>query len=177
MANLPPMAGANTPLVNDTTFVTGHATGTVNVGDYLIYSGLNVVPTAMGTVGQVKASGVGIALEANPLYDSFGNEVQNTALLIGTQGVYRVSAYHNITASAEINLGTPLYPATTGSGVGAPTGLTGVGAQWGTAVKVANSANAIGSGVATVVGLHSLGAASGATQLDMMLVPARPDVY
>lgn len=176
MANLPNVATNGTP-VTDHSFITGNATGNINVGDYLIYSGHHVIPTAMGTVGQVKASGVGIALEANPVYDSFGVTRQNTALLIGTQGVYRVSAYHNVTASAEITLGTPLYPATTGSGVAAPTGQTGVAAQWGTAVKVANSANAIGSGVVTVIGLHSLGAASGATQLDVMLTPARPDVY
>jgi hypothetical protein len=182
MANLPPMATYDTPAAADIIYGAGNASGNINVGDFLIYSGYAVIPTAMGTLAQVKASAAGVALESNPVYDSNGAEKTNTALLFARQGRFRVSAFDNITASGDITLGTPVYPAATGSGVNAPTGNTGVGAQWAQTVRQAASGETLSSGMATVVGVAKLAAGYGATgsgiaQLDIVLHPARPDYY
>lgn len=183
--NLPPMAVVDTPAVEDIRFGTGNpGAAVVNVGDYLIFSGHNVIPTAVATNGsnaaQVRASGAGIALEASPITDRFGASVANTGLLFGMQGRYRVSAYHNFTASGDVALGTPVFPATTGSGVNAPTGLTGIAAQWGTAAPVLASGTAAPAlGVGRIVGVHRLAEGYGATgsgiaQLDILVLPPSP---
>lgn len=182
MANLPPLAAYDTPAVDDIVYGVAVASGNISVGDFLIFSGHSVIPTAMGTLAHVKASAAGVALDSNPVYDSNGAQQTNTALLYARQGRFRVSAYDNLTASGDIALGTPVYPAATGSGVNAPTGLTGVGAQWAKTTHVANSANNVGSGMATVVGVAKLAVGYGATgsgiaQLDIILHPTRPDYY
>lgn len=181
--NLPPVARHDAPSVEDIQFGTGHAIGNVNVGDFLVYSGHNVLPTAVAAANAaaVRASAAGIALEASPRYDHHGVTGENTGLLFARQGRFRVSAYHNVTASGNVTLGIPVYPATTGSGVNAPTGLTGLGAQWGTAAPVLASGTAAPAlGMARVVGVHKIANGYGATgsgvaQLDILVLPARPD--
>lgn len=181
--NLPPLANYDAPAVEDIQFGTANPVGTVNVGDYLVFSGHNVVPTALaaGNAAAVRASGAGIALEASPRYDRYGATAVNTGLLYGRQGRFRVSAYNNINASAGVTLGAAAYPATTGSGVNAPTGLTGLGAQWATAARVLASGATAGAalGLATVVGLTKIAGGYGATgsgvaQLDILLLPPNP---
>lgn len=181
-ANLPPASTYDTPSHNDIFYATGRATGNVNIGDFLIYSGHWVIPTAMATNGSnaaaVKASAFGLSLGANPVYDSQGVAKQNTGLLGLRQGRYMASSYYNASASGDINLGVALYPATTGSGVNAPTGLTGVGAQWATADRKPVSGTAApAQGIATLIGIRAFGTGSGKTQLEVLLAPARPDYY
>jgi hypothetical protein len=154
----------------------GRATpsGTVNVGDWLAYSGQSVVATNAGHTAYWKASGVGIALEANPTFDSHGRSVQNTALLFQREGVVRVSAAF----SGQPAYGVGLYPVSTGSGVAAPTGLTGVGSTWQTGIKLfmSGATGAGGSGVAQVVEWFAAGN-GGTGQVDALLLPPRPDYF
>lgn len=184
--NLPPLAAYDTPAVEDIQFGTGVPVGTVWPGDQLIYSGHNVIPTAVATNGSnaahVRASAAGIAMEASPRYDHRGITGVNTGLLFARQGRFRVSGYNNLTASGNLTLGVAAFPATTGSGVNAPTGLTGLGAQWATAPRVLASGATGGAalGMATVVGVHKLAGGYGATgsgvaQIDILVLPARPD--
>lgn len=174
MAANPNTATFDTPLFSDPTIGEGSANGTqaTNVGDFLIYSGQCVIPTAMGALANVKASAAGIAIDSNPRYDSYGNTLNNSALRFIRGGVVRVSANF----SGQPTLGTPVYPASTGSAVNAATGLTGVGATWGTAVPVANSANALGSGVGIVVKWHNVGN-GGTGEMDIYLPERAPDYY
>lgn len=172
-ANTPSVAAMGLPVLrDDLKFYTGRATGVINAGDQLIYSGHWVIPTAMaaGNTTQVNASGAGIAMESNPVYDSHGVQKENTALMFADNVRILASAYHKVTASAHVTLGGRVYPATTGSGVMAPTGNTGVGAQWGTAdpktFSGATAAVIAGNGI--IVGVHKLGSDSGETQLEIL---------
>jgi hypothetical protein len=154
------------------------ATGKINVGDYLLYSG-NYVKAGSAYTPANKASGAGIALESNPQYDRWGNIVTASALKYGVAGVYRVSAE---SGAAAWTLGKPVWPSATGSGVAAPTGTTGVGALWDQAAKVAHgTAFSAGSavsithatGIAIVVGFTAKG--DNSAELDILLMPPRPD--
>lgn len=170
----PQSAVAGLPVTLEHRFFTVTPSGTVNEGDWLAWSGLSAVATNAGHTAYWKASGIGIALEPNPIYDAAGRTAQNTALLVGVQGVYRVSAGYSGNAAR----GVGVYPITTGSGVNAPTGLTGVGATWQTGVKLSFSGatGAGGSGVAVLIGWQNNGLA-GTGQLDILLSPPRPDYY
>jgi len=162
------------PAIHDVAIGTASATGTINVGDWLAYSGQYVVPTNAGQTAYWKASGAGVAIESNPVYDPAGRSVQNSGLRFVRMGVLRVSANF----SGQPALGVGVYPDATGSGVAAPTGQTGRAATWQTSVKLSNSGatGAGGSGVAQVVGWR--GAGNGGTgQLDVLLLPPRPDYY
>lgn len=172
MSNVPTAAPYGTPVHEDIMFGVTPVTGAVNVGDMLVYSGHFAVPTAIAAANAVaaRASACGWALESNVAYDSFGNSKQNTALLYMRQGPQRVSAYYNITASANILLGSHVYPANTGSGVAAPTGLTGIKAEWATAPPVHISANPTGApalGFGRIIGLAKVSSGSGASQYDI----------
>lgn len=158
-----------TPMQYDIAIDAASAVGTINVGDYLVYAGNGVRATALGAP---TPSGAGIALEASPLYDSFGRSVSNTALRFVRQGVVRVSA----SFSGQPTLGTPCYPDATGSAVGGVTGLTGVGATWTTAAPVANSANALGTAVGRVIAWHNNGPA-GTGQMDVLIGPGVNQYY
>src|SRR6185369_112325 len=108
------------------------------------------------------------------VYDPAGRTIQNSGLRFVRMGVLRVSANF----SGQPALGVGVYPDATGSGVAAPTGQTGRAATWQTSVKLSNSGatGAGGSGVAQVVGWR--GAGNGGTgQMDVLLLPPRPDYY
>lgn len=140
----------------------GSASNKINAGDWLKYSGQAVEGTA---IGAASPSGAGIALQANPTFDQAGRVVTATALLFAREGVFRVSAAF----SGAIPLGTPVYPTTTGSAVGAPTGLTGVGATWQTAAPTLVSGTAAPSlAVGRVVGWYNTGPA-GTGQMDVLI--------
>lgn len=163
-----------TPRTFDIEVGKAQGTGNINVGDWLAYSGQFVVATNAGHTAYWKASGAGIALESNPVYDPAGRAIPNTALLFGRQGVFRVSA----ASSGQYNLGLGMYPVSTGSGVNAPTGNTGVGATWQTGAKLlmSGATGAGGSGVVQVVEWFNVGNA-GTGQVDVLLTPPRPDYY
>lgn len=149
---------------------------TINVGDPLAYSGTSIFPTYMGQASTAygKASAAGVALESNPTYDPAGRVVQNTGLRFIREGVLRVTAAY----SGNAGLGQGVYPVTTGSGVAAPTGGTGVGATWQTGIKLSFSGNtAVGaSGWATLIGSRQNGNA-GTAELDILLLAPRPEFY
>ena len=166
----------NVPVQYDITFATASATGTVNVGDWLAYSGQHVIPTNSGDEDYWKTSGAGVALEANPRYDRFGNTAENSGMMILVEGLLKVSA--NFSGQPALGLGA--YPDATGSGVAAPTGETGVGATWQTAQVQTNSAlsgtaNGQQAAVATVIGSDNFSnAGTGEMWLRLMALP--PDV-
>jgi len=162
-------AVSNTLHAYDIMFGTASATGTVNVGDPLIFSGNFVLASTISASGE-KASAAGVAIQSNPTYDSHGRVVTATALQYVRQGILRVSG-----ASAAWLLGSPAYPSVTGSGVAAPTGLTGVAAQWNIATKAATSGVTFATGIAQVVGIKP--GAAGSAQLDILIMPQRPDYW
>lgn len=172
----PASAANGLPLTWETYFFKGSASGlqAINPGDWLAWSANNIIPTNAGDKAFWKASGIGVALEANPLYDPAGRQINNSALLIGAGGVFRVTAAF----SGQPAYGVGAYPVATGSGVNAPTGLTGVGATWQTGIKLITSGGtgAGGSGVALVINWYNNGAA-GTGQMDILVVPPRPDYY
>lgn len=166
---------AGVPYRFDTTILTASATGTINVGDWLAYSGQFVISQFSGAAPGTaywKASGAGIALESNPMIDWAGRSVLNSGMKYMTEGIFRVSAAF----SGEPALGLGAYPVSTGSAVNGVTGMTGVGATWQTAQPVIASGATAGRAapVATVVG--SLNFSNGGTgQLDIHLRPLAPD--
>lgn len=148
----------------------------INVGDWLAWSGTSLFPTYAGHTNTAywKASGAGVAMEANPVYDPAGRVVQNTALRFATNVRLRGSAaFSGIPAN-----GVGAYPVSTGSAAFAPTGATGLGATWQTSIKlsVSGGTGAGGSGVAHVIGWYP-NANAGTGQLDLFIPAPRPDYY
>lgn len=145
----------------------------INPGDWVIGSGTAFIASEDADA-YFKASGLGIAVTRNPAYDNAGRAVVNSALLVCTHGVFRVSA----SFSGKVLNGVLAYPVTTGSAVNASTGLTGVGATWNTAAPVRISANPTGApslGVAQVIASYPELGAAGTGQMDILLRPNLPD--
>lgn len=163
--------------VSDGQYITVNASGTaleVNPGDYVSFSGQYGIATHDG-VASFKASGAGIAMDRNPKFDEYGNKIVNTALVVARYGVFRVSANF----SGQPLLGVLAFPDMTGSGVNAPTGLTGLGAVWNTATPVTVSGGAAAApvkGVAQVLGWYNSGPA-GTGQLDIVVWDRNADYY
>lgn len=168
----------NTPMVSDDLYVVGNANATTNVinpGDWVILSGSGIA-AAEDAQAYMKSSGLGIALDRNPAYDWAGREVVNSALLVATRGIFRVSAAF----SGEALNGVLAYPATTGSGVNRSTGVTGVAATWQTAAPVRISANPTGApslGVSQVINCYPELGPAGTGQMDILLRSNLPDYY
>lgn len=164
--------------VRDDTYIPVNPSGTaliINPGDYVIYSGDYAIATAFAS-NAAKASGIGIAVDRNPAYDWAGRQVVNSALLVATHGTFRVSG----AASGQIKLGVVAYPVSTGSAVGAPSGVTGVASTWQTAAPSNISANPTGApnlGVAQLVGCYPGLGLAGTGQWDIRLWPRTSDVY
>lgn len=166
------------PFQTNISLCTASGTGTINVGDWLQYSGQFVLVgfSGQGSTAYWKTSGAGVALESNPMYDQFGNSVQNSGMKILTQGILHVTA----SFSGRPALGVGAYPDASGSGLAAPTGLTGIGATWQTA-QVQNHSGLSGTAtpqaapVATVIGSQNFGNA-GTGELIVRLMPLAPDV-
>lgn len=166
----------DTPYKTTISICTASATGTINVNDWLTYSGQFVVATNSGHTAYWKTSGAGVALESNPMYDRFGNSVQNSGMKILVEGILRVSANF----SGRPTLGVGAYPDATGSGLAAPTGLSGLAATWQTAQVLNHSAQSgtatpQAAPVATVIGSLNFGNA-GTGEMDVRLVALPPDV-
>jgi len=164
-------------LVGDGQYVAVNASGTaleVNPGDYVAWSGQYAIAVNTG-IASWKASGIGIALDRNPAYDWAGRKIVNTALMVARRGTFVFSAnFSGIPA-----MGTVLNPSTTGSAVGAPSGVTGVRSKWNTAAPVsvsgATAAAPVG-GVAQVVGWLG-NAVAGTGQLVGVLWDRNADYY
>lgn len=163
-------AVAALPYKTDISIITAQATGTINAGDWVFYSGHRVLAgyAGMSNTAYDLASGAGVALESNPVYDQAGRTAINTGLKILVQGILRVSGAQSGSAA----LGLLAYPVSTGSGVAAPTGATGVGATWTAIAPVAISSNPtgqIGKARAKIVGVNMAGGQT--AQLDILLAP------
>lgn len=164
--------------VQDDRYVALNANSTTNIinpGDWVVLSGSGIA-AAEDAQAWMKPSGLGIAMDRNPAYDWAGRAVVNSALLVCTRGVIRVSAAF----SGKVLLGVQAYPATTGSAVNAATGLTGVGSTWQTAVPRQVSANPTGVpplGVAQVIGSYPELGPAGTGQMDILLRGNLPDFF
>lgn len=167
-------AAINTPMSYEIQFGIASASGVISVGDYLAFSGNAVFATNVGHTAYWKASGAGIALESNPQYDMMGRIVTASALRYLREGTYRASA----SFSGQPALGNGVVPAATGSAVGAPTGLTGVGSTWNTAAKqtVSGGTGVGGSGIGVVINWINSGPA-GTGQIEFYMPAPRPDYY
>jgi len=177
--------GAISGAWTDNHYVVVNASGValeINPGDYVAFSGQHAIAVNTG-IASWKVSGGGIALDRNPAYDWAGRQVGKSALLVATRGLFRVSANF----SGQPLMGLLAGPVTTGSAVGAPSGVTGVGATWNTATPVACSSLAASGrasanpdptvpAVAQVVGWYNSGPA-GTGQLDISLWPRNADYY
>lgn len=166
------------PKVGDDQYVVGNANATTNIinpGDWVVLSGSGIA-AAEDAQAWMKPSGLGIALDRNPAYDNAGRAVVNSALLVATRGVFRVSAAY----SGKVLHGVLAHPASTGSAVNAATGLTGVAATWQTAAPRQISANPTGVpslGVAQVIGTFPELGLAGTGQLDILLRSNLPDYF
>lgn len=167
-------AATNTPMSWEIQFGQGDAQGVINPKDWLVWSGAKVVATNAGHTAYWKASAAGIALEANPQYDMMGRIVTATALKFMREGIILATAAF----SGQPTFGIGAYPASTGSGVAAPTGLSGIESTWQTGVKqtVSGGTGVGGSGVATVIGWRNSGPA-GTGQLELLVLAPRSDYY
>lgn len=165
------------PVIDDW-IVAGNANTTTNVinpGDWVVLSGSGVA-AAEDAQAYMKSSGLGIALDRNPAYDWAGRAVVNSAVRVATHGVFRVSA----ACSGQVLNGVLAYPASTGSGVNASTGVTGVASTWQTAAPVQISANPTGApalGVAQVIASYPTLGLAGTGQMDILLRSHLPDYY
>jgi len=145
----------------------------INPGDYVAASGHYIIAVNTG-IAYWKASGIGVAMDRNPAIDPAGRTIINSAVLVARYGQFRASANF----SGQPLLGVLAGPVTTGSGVNAPSGVTGVGAKWNTAAPVAVSggtAAAPVAGIAQVVGWRT--GPGGTGQLDLVLWPRNADYY
>lgn len=143
---------------------------TATRGDWIIASAQWGIPATPATIGSpaFKVSALGVALENNPTFDSLGRAINNTAFLVQTRGVMRVTATASGTART-IPIGSFAYPGTTSSGIVGQTGATGIGPVWVTAPPQGISANptgALASGVAQVLA-HPVGGDSAVGQIDV----------
>ena len=166
-----------------------HPRATTNIitkGDFVVASGSACVAGESGLGGDyLRASGLGIALGQNPTYDERGVARVNTGLTIATRGVIRVTAAHSAVSAGMYPVGTPVFPATTASGIVGQTGLTGLGPQWmtGAIVSMPTAASAgsawsraMYSGVAKIINVVSVGN-SGVGQWDIQLFPQGAHAY
>ncbi len=177
MAVTAPNAISGIPAVPDSQYVVLPASGTatvINPGDLLKFSG-NYIIAASGNAAGNKASAAGYALTRNPAYDWAGREVINSAVVVARYGTFRVSA----SFSGQPALGVLAGPVTTGSGVNAPSGQTGVGATWNTAVPVSVSGGTAAApvfGYGQVVNWFNSGPA-GTGQMDVVVWDRNADYY
>jgi hypothetical protein len=166
------------PVNADDSYIVGNASGTaliVNPGDWVGFSG-NYIVSMEDAQAYFKVSGAGIAVDRNPAYDWAGRQVINSALLISRHPIMRVSA----SFSGQPLLGVHVYPVTTGSGVNAASGVTGVAATWNTAAPVRISANPTGApslAVGQMIASYPALGLGGTGQMDIVIWPPRSDYY
>lgn len=172
-----PNANSGIPSVTDSQFITINAGGTANIinpGDLLVWRGTGSAISNSGNTSALKSSAIGFALDRNPAYDNAGRQVVNSALLVARFGTMRVSANF----SGNPARGVVAYPETTGSGVNAPSGQTGVGALWQTAAPSTLSGATGGTnfGLGTVINWFNSGPA-GTGQMDVVIWDRNAEYY
>lgn len=173
-----PDALSGIPVVDSNQFIVINAvatTNTINPGDMIIWAGTGSAIAQSGNAAANKASAVGIALDRNPVYDWAGRSVANSALLVARHGIFRVTAAF----SGNPARGTLAGPVTTGSGVNAGSGQTGVGATWNTAAPVSVSGGTAAApvfGYGQVINWFNSGPA-GTGQLDVAVWDRNADYY
>lgn len=157
---------------------TASGTGNINPGDWLFYSGQFVLAgySGLASTAYYKASGAGLAMESNPVYDPAGRAILNSALKVMAQGIHVATA----SFSGQPTLGLGAYPDASGSGAFTPTGNSGIGATWNTAVPVDHSAlsgtaTPRAAAVATVIGSQNFSNA-GTGELILRVMPLPPDI-
>lgn len=175
-SGIPAVAGW--PQKADISMVTASGTGTINVGDWLFYSGQFVLAgnSGLASTAYTKTSGAGVALESNPVFDPYGRSLQNSGLKVLVEGHILVSAGF----SGQPALGVGAFPITTGSGAYGATGLTGLGATWQTAQvlngsAMSGTANGQAFAVATVIGSQNF-VNAGTGELMLRVVALDPAV-
>lgn len=161
----------NPQLFQDDQIIYGIATGSTNIitkGDWVQWSGGFVVNWGTQATPAFRFSGIGIALDNNPIYDPLGRAVQNTALPILTHGVLRVSA-SAASLSGLPALGSPMTFLATASGIVGTTGATGQGAMWSAVLQIGVTATAttVASGIAKLINIVKSGD-SGVGQADIL---------
>jgi hypothetical protein len=142
-----PGAASGIPAVTNNQFIIVPVSGTahgVSPGDLVIWSGQYAI-AASGNVAGHKASAIGIALTRSPHIDQAGVQNIQSALLVARYGVFHVRA----SFSGQPAMGLLAGPVTTGSGMNAPSGNSGIEATWNTATPVSVSG---GTGAAPVFG-------------------------
>lgn len=166
------------PKTWDISMAVNSATGTINPGDWLFYSGQFVLAgySGLASTAYYKTSGAGVAMESNPVLDPAGRSIQNSAMKVLVEGILVVSA----NASGQPALGLGAFPVASGSGVAGTTGLTGLGATWQTAQvfngsALSGTANGQAAAVATVIGFQNPSNA-GTGEYILRLQALAPDV-
>lgn len=137
------------------------ATGTtiITKGDWVQFSGGFVVGLNTNATPAYRLSGIGVALENNPLYDELGVARANSALAVLTHGVIRVSGDTAASLTGAPGLGAAVYPATTASGIVGTTGATGVASIWRNTPRISVTATGTvgASGVGKLVNIVKAG--------------------
>ena len=149
MAVVPKDAKPNFPYLRDPLMFNGDPVGQVSIGDFLMFSGSNVIRASANVVAHVK-SAAGIALDANPVADQHGTTRKQSAIRVLRQGILRVPAH----SAGRIPLGYAAFPVNVGNSANFPTGVTGRMASWSASDRYAYSAaatNAERFGIGTVV--------------------------
>jgi hypothetical protein len=132
----------------------------ITKGDWVQWSGGNLVGLGTQATPAYRLSGAGVALANNPVYDDLGRAMTNSALPVLTHGVLRVSGGSAASLTGAPGLGAAIRPATTASGIVGQTGATGVGGVWVTAARQSISANptgALASGVGKLINIFKAG--------------------
>jgi hypothetical protein len=140
-------------------------TNTAHIGDYLAYSGKQVIAVSTADA-YYRASGIGIALQQHPQWLN-GSAVINSALRVGVNGIYRVSA-----VTGSYSAGDFAFPVAVGSGQVGQTGATGKAALWSATAVLATGTQGAGqlplSAVARILRVVAAGATG---QWDIELLP------
>ena len=148
----------------------GNGTTVITKGDWVQWSGGTLVGLNTQASPAYRLSGLGVALDHNPVYDELGRAINNSDLPVLTHGVLRVSGGSAASITGAPILGAAVYPATTASGIVGQTGATGLGPIWLTAPRQSISANptgALASGVGKLVNIFKVGDIT-ATQWDVL---------
>ncbi len=164
----------------------GSTNNTAHVGDWLIFSGGQVVAADTATA-YFQRSGIGIALDSNPKWTNFGSAYHLSAMPVGVAGIFRVSGVTG--AAGGYSAGNFVFPVQIGSGQVGQTGRTGQSCLWSaTAIlpfttRFISAAGAGGgsawsgapnSAVGQIMRIHQANGATG--QWDIRIFPALFDV-
>lgn len=138
-------------MIADGSVINVSASGIITKGDWLAFSGQVAIACTDATpVANIYLySAAGVALVNNPSYDDQGVAYQASALPVARVALVRYSAANSATAGT-INIGGPVYPDLSASGIVGQTGRTGVGPIWATAAAAVMTTAAGGTASVTL---------------------------